>query len=94
MFAHDADYLHYRHELGEAASKHGCALHTYVLMANHLHLLLTPNQAQEKTAFKRQMNLDCPLFLACTERHCCATIAECRLRLGSITSLDSSRYDK
>ncbi len=44
-FADDADYLHYRHELGEAAQRHGCAIHAYVLMTNHVHLLVTPNEA-------------------------------------------------
>ena len=44
-FADDADYLHYRQELGEAALKHGCALHAYVLMTNHVHLLVTPAEA-------------------------------------------------
>ena len=41
-FADDADCLHYRQELGEAALRHGCALHAYVLMTNHVHLLVTP----------------------------------------------------
>ena len=41
-FTDDADYLRYRQELGEAAMKHGCALHAYVLMTNHVHLLVTP----------------------------------------------------
>ena len=41
-FADDADYLHYRQELGEAALKHACTLHAYVLMTNHVHLLVTP----------------------------------------------------
>jgi putative transposase len=43
-FADDADYLHYRQELGEAALKHDCMLHAYVLMTNHVHLLVTPQQ--------------------------------------------------
>ncbi len=43
-FADDADYLHYRQELGEAALKHGCDIHAYVLMTNHVHLLLTPHE--------------------------------------------------
>lgn len=42
-FADDADYLHYRQELGEAARKHDCAVHAYVLMTNQVHLLVTPN---------------------------------------------------
>ena len=41
-FAGPADYQHYRQELCEAAHKHGCALHAYVLMTNHVHLLVTP----------------------------------------------------
>jgi putative transposase len=44
-FADDADYLHYRQELGEAALKHSCHLHAYVLMTNHVHLLVTPHEA-------------------------------------------------
>ena len=29
----------------EAALKHGCHLHAYVLMTNHVHLLVTPHEA-------------------------------------------------
>lgn len=43
-FADDADYQHYRQGLGEAALKHDCTLHAYVLMTNHVHLLVTPRQ--------------------------------------------------
>ncbi len=41
-FADTGDYLRYRQELREAALKHGCAVHAYVLMTNHVHLLVTP----------------------------------------------------
>lgn len=41
-FFTDEDYLAYRDWLGEALKKTGCALHAYVLMTNHVHLLLTP----------------------------------------------------
>ncbi len=34
----------YMTSLGEAAEKHGCAVHAYVLMTNHIHLLMTPQQ--------------------------------------------------
>ena len=51
-FADDADYLRYRQELGDAAMKHGCALHAYVLMTNHVHLLVTP---AESAAVSRMM---------------------------------------
>ena len=35
----DADYRFYRRCLREAATKYGCAIHAYVLMTNHVHLL-------------------------------------------------------
>jgi len=41
-FFTDEDYLAYREWLGEALLKTGCALHAYVWMTNHVHLLLTP----------------------------------------------------
>lgn len=43
-FADAADYLRYRQELGEAALRYDCALHAYVLMTNHVHLLTTPRE--------------------------------------------------
>jgi len=36
------DYLFYLDALHEASLKFGCQVHTYVLMTNHVHLLLTP----------------------------------------------------
>jgi putative transposase len=42
----EEDYLAYRQWLGEALVKTGCQLHAYVLMTNHVHLLLTPPDAQ------------------------------------------------
>ena len=41
-FAAETDYLRYLQELREASSKHDCAIHAYVLMTNHVHLLVTP----------------------------------------------------
>jgi len=43
----DDDYLAYRHWLGLALKESGCALHAYVLMTNHVHLLLTPPQPED-----------------------------------------------
>lgn len=43
-FAQDGDYRTYIQELGEAAIKHGCEVHAYVLMSNHVHLLATPSE--------------------------------------------------
>jgi len=46
-FFADDDYLAYRHWLGEALKESGCTLHAYVLMTNHVHLLLTPPQPED-----------------------------------------------
>jgi putative transposase len=45
VFFDDLDYLEYLRCLKEAANSCGCAIHAYVLMTNHVHLLLTPERA-------------------------------------------------
>lgn len=40
------DYNSYLHWLGEALTETECALHAYVLMTNHVHLLLTPKRGE------------------------------------------------
>jgi putative transposase len=42
IFYHDADYHYYLDRLSDAIVRQGCSLHAYVLMTNHVHLLLTP----------------------------------------------------
>lgn len=44
-FFSEADYESYLYWLGKALGETGCALHAYVLMTNHVHLLLTPRKA-------------------------------------------------
>lgn len=36
------DYRRYLRDLNEIAQREGCAIHAYVLMTNHVHLLVTP----------------------------------------------------
>jgi putative transposase len=36
------DYLRYLRDLNEIARREGCAIHAYVPMTNHVHLLVTP----------------------------------------------------
>lgn len=50
-FFGEDDYLSYRHWLGEALKSTGCELHAYVLMTNHVHLLLTPLSAEAVNRF-------------------------------------------
>ena len=45
MFVHPPDYATFLIDLGEAAAVFGCAVHAYVLMPDHLQLLLTPAEA-------------------------------------------------
>ena len=45
-FFAEEDYASYLHWLGEALSEAECKLHAYVLMTNHVHLLLTPKKAE------------------------------------------------
>ncbi|MDQ7002616.1 MAG: transposase [Ghiorsea sp.] len=45
VFFDDLDYLEYLSCLKRAADDCGCKIHAYVLMTNHVHLLLTPDCA-------------------------------------------------
>ncbi len=42
IFFDDLDYLEYLRYLKQASDDHGCVVHCYVLMTNHIHLLMTP----------------------------------------------------
>ena len=46
VFCADADYNFYLEKLKLACVKHGCTVHAYVLMTNHVHLLMTPHLEQ------------------------------------------------
>ncbi len=41
-FYADEDYHRYLDTLNEQAERYGCRVHAYVLMTNHVHLLITP----------------------------------------------------
>jgi len=44
IFYADEDYQFYLEKLQQACNKHQCDLHAYVLMTNHVHLLITPHK--------------------------------------------------
>ena len=46
VFFEDNDYHAYLGWLAEAADRYACAIHAYVLMTNHIHILATPKDAQ------------------------------------------------
>ena len=41
IFFDEEGYAHYRRSLAEAAAEQGCSIHAYVLMTDHVHLLVT-----------------------------------------------------
>lgn len=43
IFYATEDYQYYLSKLNDACKKHECELHAYVLMTNHVHLILTPS---------------------------------------------------
>lgn len=43
IFFDEEDYRAYLNWLKEGASRYGCAIHAYVLMTNHTHILVTPS---------------------------------------------------
>jgi putative transposase len=50
-FFTEDDYATYLYWLDRALDDNGCALHAYVLMTNHVHLLLTPRKAASVPKF-------------------------------------------
>ena len=52
VFYEDADYQAYLGWLREGAERYGNAIHAYVLMTNHIHILVTP---KDKDGISRMM---------------------------------------
>jgi putative transposase len=55
VFFDDADCGFYLNCLGEEAVRHGCGIHAYVLMMNHIHLLLTPREGAGVSALMQSL---------------------------------------
>ena len=54
-FCAEEDYRRYLDTLGTLAPKYGCAVHAYVLMTNHVHLLLTPERADSAALLMKHL---------------------------------------
>ncbi len=54
-FFTDADRLRYLADLRELSLATGCRVHAYVLMTNHVHLLLTPDAAGKVSALMQAL---------------------------------------
>ncbi len=55
IFADDRDRTLYRSLLIEGSQRFGCSVHAYVLMSNHVHLLLTPPRVDSVARFTQWM---------------------------------------
>lgn len=55
VFFGERDYANYLVDLSEAAATHGCAVHAYVLMTNHVHLLVTPSESDGPSRLMQQL---------------------------------------
>ena len=49
------DYRRYLDTLRDQANEHGCRIHAYVLMTNHVHLLLTPERADSASLMMKHL---------------------------------------
>ena len=54
-FRQETDYLVYLTLLHDLSTKRRCAMHAYCLMTNHVHLLLTPGDAQACATLMRDL---------------------------------------
>jgi putative transposase len=62
-FFSDVDYLCYLEWLQKYAEESGCSIHAYVLMTNHVHLLLTPSTAGKSMGSDSIDRISIPKFL-------------------------------
>ncbi len=51
VFFEDEDYSTYAYWLGEASKRYGIQIHSFVLMTNHVHLLITPPETISTSLF-------------------------------------------
>jgi putative transposase len=94
-FIDSADFERYRQSLYEACRRSACAIHAYVLMTNHIHLLVTP---LEECGPARMMQMVGQRYVRSfnARRHRSGTLWEGRYRSALIDSdhylLACSRY--
>jgi putative transposase len=66
VFYRDTDYRLYLELLKEGCAEFGCSLHAYVLMTNHVHLLLTPADCNGISLLMQQIGR---LYVPYVNRH-------------------------
>ena len=58
-FTCDDDMAAYAHNLHEGTNKYGIAVHAWVFMTNHVHLMMTPSTDQDISQLMRHMGRHC-----------------------------------
>jgi putative transposase len=84
-FFHDADYHFYLDVLKDAAQKYHCRIHAYVLMTNHVHLLLTGAQAGSTSLLMQSLGRSYVRYVNSTYRRT-GTLWEGRFKSSIIES--------
>ena len=54
-FNTEEDMLRIKDDIAHGLKKSGCSLHSYVIMTNHLHLLITPESKEQLAIFMQAM---------------------------------------
>jgi putative transposase len=88
VFFSKEDYEKYLDVLKLAADKHGCAVHAYVLMTNHVHLLITPAAPESVSGMMQTIGRTYVSYVNKMYRRS-GTLWEGRFKSGLI---DSERY--
>jgi putative transposase len=95
IFFAPGDYAQYRGWLGEAASEYGLAIHAYVLMTNHVHLLATPQEEESVPRTLQSLGRRYVRYINRIQRRT-GTLWEGRYRAAPVDSdayfLDCCRY--
>ena len=87
-FESPAEFKRYRTVLFEESARRGCAIHAYVLMTNHVHLLLTPESVHGVSSMMQAIGRRYVRWVN-ERRHRTGTLWEGRFKSSVI---DSDRY--
>ena len=66
VFYEEQDYAAYLNWLWEGATRYSCAIHAYVLMTNHVHVLLTPEREECVSRLMQYLGRHYVLYISTT----------------------------
>ena len=87
-FFSEEDYMRYLSDLKSASDQHQCEVHAYVLMTNHVHLLMTPHKGDGIAKTMQSLGRRYVVYINQTYRRT-GTLWEGRYKAALI---DSERY--